>query len=191
MIIKLKFHNNRVCVTRPYVDYGYWSSSINCKNDSDIENKLNSLLKDLNCKRIYDYGRPMMTTYPIYLNLLSDYVYYLLKFNNQILYNKYHILLENIHYDNIQFEIDNPIKKESKSNKRIKSISNKFTKRQSKDLFTGEVIYFYENLKTGECIKSINPDLLEELNAPKKKKIKKEKYCGVPMSAMTFSFKKK
>ena len=59
-----------------------------------------------------------------------------------------------------------------------------------KDIFTGKETYIYENLRTLEKINVDNPNLLEELNAPKKKKVKKKKEVGVPISSMTFSFKK-
>ena len=61
-------------------------------------------------------------------------------------------------------------------------------------MFTGEVVYQYINARTGDEVSSSNPDLLTELNAPKKKERKKSikiKSAGVPISAMTFSFKKK
>ena len=61
-------------------------------------------------------------------------------------------------------------------------------------MFTNKKVYIYENARTKEKIESNNPDLLDELNAPKKKERKKSikiKEVGVPISAMTFSFKKK
>ena len=61
-------------------------------------------------------------------------------------------------------------------------------------MFTNEEKYIYYNKVTGEEIESTNPNMLDELNAPKKKERKKSiniKQVGVPMSAMTFSFKKK
>lgn len=196
MITKLKFPNNKVCITRPYVDYYYWISSVNCKNDNDIKNTLDDILNNLDCKRIYNCGRPMMTTYPIYLKLISDYVYYLLKFENQILYNEYHKKLEDFHNCNVEFENLNPIEtkpirtpRSCKDRKKIPP--NIFVRKQSTDLFTGEVVYFYENLRTKECIKSTNPDLLDELNKIKKKDKSKDKSIGVPITSMTFSFKKK
>ena len=69
-------------------------------------------------------------------------------------------------------------------------IENKFIKYTTKDIFTEKETYIYENLRTLEKINSNNPNLLEELNTPKKKKIKKKKEVGVPISSMTFSFKK-
>ena len=47
-------------------------------------------------------------------------------------------------------------------------------------------IHVYTNLKTGETIKSTDGNKLDELNS--KKKAKREKSAGVPMSAMTFKF---
>ena len=92
------------------------------------------------------------------------------------------------------FEIENPYKQKIQNNKTKtktkKTIPNKFVKAVTKDLFTGEDIYVYENLKTGEIIKSKNPNLLDELNAPKEKEKKtKVKSISVSLDAMTFSFK--
>ena len=67
---------------------------------------------------------------------------------------------------------------------------NKFIKYTTIDIFTGKETYIYENLRTLEKINVDNPNLLEELNAPKKKKVEKKKEVGVPISSMTFSFKK-
>ena len=67
---------------------------------------------------------------------------------------------------------------------------SKISKYTTKDIFTGKETYIYENLRTLEKINSNNPNLLEELDAPKKKKVKKKKEVGVPISSMTFSFKK-
>ena len=68
-------------------------------------------------------------------------------------------------------------------------IPNKFIKYTSRDLFTQEDTYIYENPKTGEKIFSDNPNLLDELNNKSKKK--KDKSNVVSINNLFFDFKKK
>ena len=108
-------------------------------------------------------------------------------------YNQYFDKLINCHIDNILFEVMNdfvqaPVKPYPKIKNKLPE--NKFIKYTTKDIFTGKETYIYENLRTLEKISSNNPNVLEELDAPKKKKVKKKKEVGVPISSMTFSFKK-
>lgn len=138
----------------------------------------------------------MMTTYFNYNSVISDYFYYLYKLNNQLLYNKYINKFIDRHIENIVFEYEHPYldKSAKKVTKRKKTPANKFIRYVTFDIFTNKKIYVYENLYTKEQIKSDNPNLLEELNVPKKKERKKSistKKVGVPISAMTFNFKKK
>ena len=84
--------------------------------------------------------------------------------------------------------VQSPVKPYIKIKKKLPE--NKFIKYTTKDIFTGKETYIYENLRTLEKINVDNPNLLEELNAPKKKKVKKKKEVGVPINSMTFSFKK-
>lgn len=176
---------------RPYVDYRYWLS----KGNKDVINSLNDILKNLDCTREYESGRPMMTTFAMYKSNIDDYYYYLLKLKDYNLYNMYIDLLINRHRANIIFEYYNPYipksvsKKKRNSKKRI--IPDKFIKQKTTDIFTGEEVYHYDNLKTGEHYESSNPNFLDELKSRKKKKEKRIKRTGVPMEMMTFSFKKK
>ena len=178
----------------PNINYFDWQRFTDCRTDKDIIDVLNYYLKKLDCTIEYSSGRPMMTTYPIYEIHKGMFYYYLLKLNNQLLYNHYMNKLCQKEYNNIIFELENPYKvKQEKSktkSKTKKTIPNKFVKAVTKDLFTGEEVYVYENLKTGEIIKSKNPDLLNELNSSKKKEKKqKTKVASVTFEAMTFSFK--
>lgn len=207
MIVKMKYVNpinnneEELIVKYPNVDYIFWRSIISYNNDNDIANILNSLLKELDCTREYSCGRPCMTKQFNYSDNIYKYYYYLIKFNNQLLYNNYVDKLIKRHIDNIVFEYENPyIPKsiKSKANKRNKLAPNKFERLVTRDIFNGETIYVYENIRTKERIESTNPNLLEELNNPKKKKVVKDKKVkidirkgAVPISAMTFSFKKK
>lgn len=178
----------------PNINYFDWQRFTDCRTDEDIIVVLNDYLKKLDCTIEYSSGRPMMTTYPMYETYKGMFYYYLLKLNNQLLYNHYINRLCQREYDNIIFELENPYRvKQEKSKtkpKTKKTIPNKFVKAVTKDLFTGEEVYVYENLKTGEIIKSKNPDLLNELNSPKKKEKKQRtKVAAVSFEAMTFSFK--
>lgn len=187
---------NTININYPDVDYIYWRSVIDCKTDKDVIKVLEDKLNNLDCTKEYDCGRPMMTTYFNYNSVISDYFYYLYKLNNQLLYNEYINKFIDRHIENIVFEYEHPYldKSAKKVTKRKKKPANKFIRYVTFDIFTNEKIYVYENLYTKEQIKSDNPNLLEELNAPKKKEHKKSisaKKVGVPISAMTFNFKKK
>lgn len=181
-------------INRPNVDALYWYNSINCKTDKDIVKVLNDILDKLNCTKEYECGRPMMTTFFNYTNAMSDYYYYLLKLVNYITYNIYLDKLIQRHIDNILFEYEHPYaprqvgKKRRNSKKRI--IPNKFVKYKTTDLFTGVDKFIYSNPKTGEEYETSNPNLEQEIKR-KQTKTKRTKSIGVPINAMTFSFKKK
>lgn len=181
-------------INRPNVDALYWYNSINCKTDKDIVKVLNDILNKLDCTKEYECGRPMMTTFFNYTNAMSDYYYYLLKLVNYITYNIYLNKLIQRHIDNILFEYEHPYqpkqvgKKRRNSKKRI--IPNKFVKYKTTDLFTGVDKFIYSNPKTGEEYETSNPNLEQEIKR-KQTKTKRTKSIGVPISAMTFSFKKK
>ena len=180
------------------LDYYKFKHLKEYSNDDDIINILEDIINSLDCTIEYDCGRKCMTTYPIYNNYISEYFYYVIKLVNQYLYNNYIDKLIKRHIDNVIFEYKHPyiistknVKTKTKKNKRP---PNKFVKQVTHDLFTGKEVYTYFNPRTKESINSNNPNLLDELNASKKKERKKSikiKEVGVPISAMTFSFKKK
>lgn len=180
-------------INRPFVDMIYWRRVKDCRSDIDIINTLEDILRTLDCTKEYDCGRPMMTTFAIYSSKFSDYYYYLLKLNNYITYNKYLDALIDRHIKNILFEYEHPyVPKQvgkKKRNSKKRTIPNKFIKQETIDMFTGEKRYFYNNPKTGEQFESSNPDFLNELKQRKKKE-KPSKRGAVPISAMTFNFKK-
>ena len=190
--------NSFLVVDYPKVDYMYWRSCIDVKNDNDIITILNDKLKDLDCTKEYSCGRPMMINYSSYTSTISNYCYYLYKLTNQIIYNTYINKLIDRHIKNIVFEYEYPyvppVSKKKSTTKKKKLPPNKFFKQVTHDLFTGKEKYNYINPRTKEEINSDNPNMLDELNAPKKKERKKSikiKEVGVSISAMTFSFKKK
>lgn len=182
----------------PTIDYMTFKRINDYNSDFDLIKILNNILKDLDCTIEYDCGRTMVTTYPIYSMTLSEYYFYLSRLTNQFVYNKYIDKVIKRHIDNLIFEYENPyippIKKKKSTIKKKKLPPNKFVKYVTNDLFTNEEKYIYINHRTNQEIKSTNPNMLDELNAPKKKERKKSikiKQVGVPMSAMTFNFKKK
>ena len=177
----------------PRIDYMSFKSTKEYNNDSDLIVILDSIIKDLDCTIEYDCGRPRMTTYPIYNMNLSKYYFYLSRITNQFIYNKYVDKVIKRHIDNLVFEYEHPyVPKQvnkKKRNSKKRTIPNKFIKQESINMFTGEHTYFYTNPKTGEEYESSNPDFLEELKRRKKKE-KAPKRGAVPISFMTFNFKK-
>ena len=177
----------------PDVNYSYWKSFIEYKDDLDIIIILENLLVYLDCTVIYSNSRVLYTNQMMYEKYVGDYYYYLLHFDNQLYYNTYFDLLCKRHQDNVEFEFNNPIlekliiaKSKAVSKKKV---SNKFVRQVTTDLITGQEVYIYINGKD-EPITSNDPNLLDKLNN-KEKKVKQPKRGAVPMSSMTFSFKKK
>lgn len=204
MELCLKFINpiinkqDNLIIKYPEIDYFKFINIRKFYCDADIIAILDDIIKYLNCTIELKYGRPRMTTYDSYSEYLSEYYYYLIKLNNQFIYNNYIDKLIKRHIDNLIFEYENPYIKPSDKKKSINKkknvVRNEFVKYITYDLFTGEEKYVYINAKTNEEIVSSNPNLLNELNSPKKKNKRKSikiKEIGVPISAMTFSFKKK
>lgn len=182
----------------PSIDYMKFKSIYEYNNDFDLINILDKILKKLDCTIEYSCGRTCVTTFPIYNMTLSEYYFYLIRINNQFIYNNYIDKLIKRHIDNLIFEYEHPYipptNKKKVTSKKKKLPPNQFFKQVTHDLFTNKETYIYTNPRTKEEINSDNPNLLDELNAPKKRERKssiKIKRGGVPISAMTFSFKKK
>ena len=197
MTITIKYYDyiinnyNILKLEYPNVDYEFWKRTKEFKNDIDLCKILDDILKNIDCRKEFNGCRMCMTTYPMYKIIISKYYYYLIKINNQELYNKYLDKLINLHNINVIFEYCNPIKKETKEIKtKSKLPPNKYYRYLTHDLFTNEEIYLYINPRTNHEVRSNNPNLLEELNS-KKKKVKQTKVANIPLTAMTFSFKKK
>lgn len=185
---------NYLEVQYPIIDYGKFKRLYEYNSDNDLIKILDNILKDLDCTKEYNGVRFRTTNYPIYSMFLSDYYFYVNKITNQFIYNEYIDKLIKRHIDNIVFEYNNPYIVNTKNNKKKKkSPPNKFVKYTTKDMFTNKSKYVYCNYKTDEQIESDNPDLLDKLNSKisKRKQNNKRKQIGVPLSAMTFNFKKK
>lgn len=178
----------------PEVTYSYWKNLIPYDNDEKLIDVLDSLLDHLDCSVTINNKRLLYTFNMMYEYTISLYYYYLLHIENQFLYNMWLEILIHVHSVNIDFERNNPIiiepiKKINKTN--TKRSSSNFVKQVTTDLITNEETYIYSNSKTGEIINSSDPNLLDGLNGVKPKKEKKVKSVGVPMTSMTFNFKKK
>ena len=196
MIVKLNYVNpinNQDCelsINILEIDYFKFKRIEDFNDDADLCKTLDNILTKIDCTKETNYGRVCTTNCFMYNDSLSEYYFYLLKIRNQLIYNTYVDKVIKRHTDNVIYEynisVDTAIVKSKPIKTKKKSIPNKFVKRVSIDMFTGEEICYYTNLKTNEEIRSTNPNLLDELNAPKKKVKKKE--IGVPISAMTFNF---
>lgn len=149
---------------------------------------IDETFKDLDCSKTVDNMPLIIINSQRYKNALSDIYYYINKLENILIQNDYITKIIDFHKNNIIIEATryNNLKKPETKKSKGKSKPNKFVRQVTKDIFTGETVYVYTNLKTGETIKSTDGNKLDELNA--KKKAKKEKTSYVPMSAMTFKF---
>lgn len=191
MILHLKFHNpikNEDDVLNIYsrdITPFIFKRIKDVKSDDDIIEVLNDLLyTDLNvAKEKVAYNTNSFT----YDNKLSIYYFYLIKLNNQITYNNYIDKLIKVHCNNLEYEANNIYTKQNIiiKHKRNKTVKNKYIKHTTKDLITGKTIYYYGNDRLGKEVISTNPNLSDSLNN------KQHRRAGVPMSAMTFSFKRK
>ena len=110
MTIQLMFHNpisnneDYLVFEESVIDYCNWRNIKDTKTDNDICEILNLLLIYLDCSRMLS-GMPINRTTNIrYKDELGEYWYYLLKFNNQLLYNEYFNKLINLHTKNIIVE---------------------------------------------------------------------------------------
>ena len=163
----------------------------NYNSQEELINIIDSKIAEMDCSKLVD-GMPLVIiASQKYKNILSDIWYYLNKLENNLLHNDYISRIIENHQNNIIIETERyerPVLKDKKGKSKAKP--NRFIRTQTKDLFTGEIVYIYENLKTGERIKSSDGNMLDELNKKAKTKTKaaKIKSTAVPMSAMTFKF---
>lgn len=139
------------------------------KDDKDLENILSNILKDLNIRKLVDGMIRFTIESPRYQSMLSEYIYYVEKFNNHFKWNEYIDKLLAIHTLNIDFQKNYipPVKgttNKTKSKVNNNKAKNQFYRRETFDLFSEEKIYEYINPKTGEIIKSDNPNLCDRLN---------------------------
>lgn len=134
----------------PNIEYNDWKRTKEFNTDNDICSILDKILTNLNCKRVYEGKRVIMTTCPVYQMFINEYYYYLIKIANQFIYNQYFDKLINCHINNILFEVMNtfvqsPVKPYPKIKNKLPE--NKFIKYTTIDIFTGKETYIYENLR--------------------------------------------
>lgn len=147
-----------------------------------VEELLNDLLKELDSTKLCNNMQVLPVNCWSYSDIVNKYIRVLFRIPiyDYKLYNKYLDLLYARHKENIEFqEYFDSIKKETNvsktKTKKTKKVVNKFVRTETHNLFTGKLEYDYTNFATGENFISENPNLLDELNAPKKKKkVKKE-----------------
>lgn len=187
----------------PDVNYNFFRNLIEFRTDKDIIGILDNLLLELDCTQVFCDMQVLSTKHLVYDTVASKYYYYLIRLDNQLLYNSYLDIFINNHVNNLLFEIAlaktalavKP-KTVTKGNKPKRTVKNgKYVRQVTTDLFTGKETYIYSRVVNGitETTQSDDPNLLETLNA-KPARVKKEKaskVVGVPLSAMMFSFKKK
>lgn len=151
--MEIKYVRNNIfesiIINEFYIDHYYFKHKPDYNNDIDIINILNNFLYDLNCTKVYNGKQASSTKDLLYNSRINEYYYYLQYITNYILYNKYLDKLIQQHIDNLNFEetfipIEEPKKKSKRKNK------TKYTKTISKDIFTGEVIEFYDDLKNNK-----------------------------------------
>lgn len=182
--------DNNFSVNYPYLEFDDYRS-LAAKLNKSITDILDDIIFILDITR-FDYHGAINSPYCYtYVKYCENYYWYLLKVDNQLLYNHYVNKLIKTHKDNVEFynTKDKEAKEERKANKNTKKhkVRNQYYRDIKRNLFTGEEEYEYYNPKTGDSFYSDNPNLLDELNA-KPKRSKKDKDSGVPLSAMTFKF---
>ena len=165
------------------IEYDVWIRSVEAWG---IKKYMYYILDDLDCSQIvYKNMTKIHTKDLLYSKLINRYNKCLTRIKNPVKYNYFAELLEKRHKDNLEFEENNPQvnqeipkskKAANKQKEKKQKLKNIWVKDESKDLFEDKPKYVYSNLKTGECIVSDDPNLLDELNAkPKKEKKQKTK----------------
>lgn len=150
-----------------------------------VQTMLQIYLSDLDATRLCKTSKGLMqivsTNSPHYKEIVERFIRTLfrLPFSEYIFYNFFLNELIKRHQENLAFELDfnsiqtvkeKPIKKKKKD-----KVPNKYIRSETHNLFTGELEYDYTNFATGDSFISPDPNLLEELNSPKKQtKTKKE-----------------
>ena len=167
-----------------------------------VNSVLDGLLKELDSTVMCKNMQILPLSSWRYSDIVNKFIRILLRIPlyDYELYNKYVDLLYTRHKENVDFENlriipennsatsgDKPV---SSRNSRKRKIPNKFIRTETHNLFTGALVYDYTNFATGESFISDNPNLLEELNAPKKK-VKAKKAPKKEFGKIILNFKMK
>ena len=146
-----------------------------------VKETLDNILAELDCSKLCA-GKIIIPTNSFrYDELIETYIRIIFRIPiyNYILYNEYVEKLLNRHNENLEFE--NNFKPEVKKITKTKGkkvsknkVPNVYVRTETHNLFTGELEYDYTNFATGDSFISSNPNLLEQLNSPKKRKKEKK-----------------
>lgn len=150
-------------ISLPELDYIKWRTLSDNLNKKDLITLIEDTLKDI--KNVGTLFSINDFNYKLYLEY---FYYYILKLDNQILYNEYINKLQKLHIDLLTYEYE------------IKQNQNGIFG-YSKDVFTNRVVTVNINKKRIKSNKS---------NSSKNKTKKKEVY-KVDMTGIAFNFKKK
>ncbi len=136
------------------------------------EKACDDILKDIDCTILLKSNIQLhKTTDLMYEENCYKYIRHLFRIKNQIVYNQYFDKFIDKLNANIEFEANFsiPVKETSTKKKTTKTVANKYIRTITWDMFTNTEQYLYENPKTGDSFISKNPNLLDTLNAKKKK----------------------
>lgn len=164
---------SKINTNYPNYDSLIYYTSYEYDINKDYIEVLDELLKDLDCTKLYK-GKQIISTNSIaYKDKIDRFIRisFRIPIKEYIIYNNYINKLLNVHNNNIEFEeeLNKEIINIPNKTKRKKKVANQYVRMETHNLFTGELEYDYTNFATGHTIYSKNPNLLEELNAPKKK----------------------
>lgn len=150
-------------ISLPELDYIKWRTISDNLNRKNLIELIDDTLKDI--KNIGTLFSINDFNYKLYLEY---FYYYILKLDNQILYNKYIDELQKLHTDLLIYEYE------------IKQNQNGIFG-YSKDVFTNRIVTVNINKKHTKSNKS----------SSNKNKIKKKKVHIIDMTGIAFNFKKK
>lgn len=149
-----------------------------------VKKLLDSLLSDLDATKLYKGNQVTPTNSWRYEETVERFIRTLFRIPlyDFVLYNNYVKLLLDRHNENLEFEANYQkpqpeVKKKTKGSTK-KKVPNLYIRTETHNLFTGELEYDYTNFATGDSFISPDPNLLEQLNAPKKKKKEPRKDFG-------------
>jgi len=147
---------------------------------SPCKEVLNNLLSELDATKLCNGVQISPTNSWRYEETVERYIRTLFRIpiHNFVEYNYYVELLLKRHNENLEFESNfvklQPTTKTKTSAAKKKKVPNVYVRTETHNLFTGEVEYDYTNFATGDSFISPDPNLLEQLNALKKKKKEKK-----------------
>lgn len=162
-LLEYKYEDETILkIQYPNITYGVFKNLKDVRSDIGVIKILEDILRSIDCSRKLSDMFITSTEHYQYKYNMSFYYYYLLKFENQLLYNKYFYKLINIHKINLELVRSRP-KLDENVRKCKKSKTKKYNIYKTKDVFTNEDVYLHENRKTRKITKS-NKDNIERKN---------------------------